>query len=138
MITQRVYTSIRKMSIYDDVDAIFNSKIIGRLLKSIISKNGEKYLAIYETMGEVIDSIIDGSFFNNISLTKKQRQDIIDYLKDVGVIEYLENNSKRYNKTMKDLAEQKAAKAAAAEQAILKRRAEAKEKRINSQINLQQ
>lgn len=138
MITQRVYTSIRKMSIYDDVDAIFNSKIIGRLLKSIISKNGEKYLAIYETMGEVIDSIIDGSFFNNISLTKKQRQDIIDYLKDVGVIEYLENNSKRYNKTMKDLAEQKAAKAAAAEQAILRRRAEAKEKRINSQINLQQ
>ena len=128
MIKEKVYKSIRKMQIDEDVDAIFSKTIIKRMLKSKINVNGRKKTVQNKTMGEIIDSIIDGSFFNNVSLSKRLRQDILDYLKDVGVIEYLENTCEQYNQTMKTLAEQKAAKI---EQNKLKRRKEFKEIRTS-------
>ncbi len=138
MITERVYMSIRKMRIDNDVDAIFNKTIINRMLKSKICVDGEKKVVSYKTIGEIIDSIIDGSFFNNISLSKRLKQEILDYLKDVGVIEYLENTSKRYNKTMAAQAEQKDAKEKHKELKKQKTKRTKVKQFSNSQNNLQQ
>ena len=126
------------MRIDNDVDAIFNKTIINRMLKSKICVDGEKKVVSYKTIGEIIDSIIDGSFFNNISLSKRLKQEILDYLKDVGVIEYLENTSKRYNKTMAAQAEQKDAKEKHKELKKQKTKRTKVKQFSNSQNNLQQ
>lgn len=86
MITKTAYLQIRAEKI-EEAQAIFCKTIINRLLNAkVVGKEKRK---CFKTFGAVIDLIKDDKLKDVISLTMRQRKEIVEYFKAIGVLEFL-------------------------------------------------
>lgn len=86
MLSKTAYLETRAIKI-EEAQAIFSKTIINRLLNAKIK--GETKRKCFKTLGKVIDYVKDNKLNDVVSLTKRQRQEILDYLNEIGVIEFL-------------------------------------------------
>ena len=89
MIRKTTYIEDRSLKIKTEGPAIFGQTIVNRLLKAKILINGKKEIKSYKTLGKVIDLVKTGKINDIVSLTRRQKKEIIDYLDSIGVLEYL-------------------------------------------------
>lgn len=101
MLSKTGYIEDRSVKIKEEGPAIFGQTIVNRLLKAKVLINGKKEIKSYRTLGKVIDLVKSGQLYDIVSLTKRQKREIVGYLKSIGVLEYLgieeQNNVVTYN-----------------------------------------
>ena len=101
MISKKAYREDRSVDIKEEGPAIFGQTIVNRLLKAKTIINGDKKIVSYKTLGKVIDLVQSGRLYDIVSLTRRQKMEIVRYLKSIGVLEYLgieeQNNTIIYN-----------------------------------------
>lgn len=89
MITRKMYLEDRNLNIKTEGPAIFGPSIVRRLLKAKVEENGQVQIKRFDTLGPVIDLVKENKLKNVRSLFRKQRREILDYLEDIGILNYL-------------------------------------------------
>ena len=97
MISKTTYLEDRRLDIKTEGSAIFGQTIVNRLLNAKIIINGKKETKSFKTLGKVIDLVVNDQLKDIVSLSRKHRREIVEYLDQIGVLEYLgiktENNN---------------------------------------------
>ena len=97
MINKKTYLEDRRVDIKTEGPAIFGQTIVNRLLNAKIIINGKKEKKSFKTLGKVIDLVVNDQLKDIVSLARKHRREIVEYLEQIGVLEYLgiktENNN---------------------------------------------
>ena len=83
------YTELRKLDIKTEGPAVLGQTIVNRLLKAKIEIDGKIETKTFKNLGQVIDYVKKDKLRYVRSLYRKHRREIVDYLDDIGVLEYL-------------------------------------------------